>query len=151
MSLLITDGPKDEFGLLGMQTDETLFVGTPAFVNKEEKEIQNVTFLTNPITILSPKNQLEFNGCTITMVGKMDGSGCLELTQKGRGTKLVLIDLADPEQAQKYVEQPARRAYIASICQPEASFDLTVAAQAQKPDEEDIKRLNEQLEWQINN
>ena len=45
--------------------------------------------------------------------------------------KLRLIDpTADPyERQNQYREQRARAAYIAMICQPEASFDLSWAAQ----------------------
>jgi hypothetical protein len=49
------------------------------------------------------------------------------------------------------MEQRARGAYIASTCQPEASFDLSVAAQAQQPSDEDIKALNKRLKWQMEN
>jgi hypothetical protein len=40
---------------------------------------------------------------------------------------------------------------IASVCQPEASFDLSFAAQVINPLEEDAKALNKRLDWQINN
>ena len=50
-----------------------------------------------------------------------------------------------PDREQQYLEQRARGAYIASICQPEASFDLSVAAQAHHPTEEDINALNVRL------
>jgi hypothetical protein len=43
------------------------------------------------------------------------------------------------------MEQRARGAYIALTCQLEASFDLSVAAQAQQPSDEDIKALNKRL------
>jgi hypothetical protein len=38
-----------------------------------------------------------------------------------------------------------------SICQPEAAFDLSVAAQHQTPDKEDIAFLNKRLKWQMEN
>lgn len=49
------------------------------------------------------------------------------------------------------MEQRARGAYIASTCQAEASFDLSVAAQAQQPSDEDIRALNKRLKWQMEN
>jgi hypothetical protein len=49
------------------------------------------------------------------------------------------------------MEQRARGAHIASICQLEASFDLSVAAQVQQPPDEDIKALNKRFKWQIEN
>jgi hypothetical protein len=36
---LIANGDKDNFGLVGMQTDDTLILGTATFATNEEKEI----------------------------------------------------------------------------------------------------------------
>jgi hypothetical protein len=47
------------------------------------------------------------------------------------------------------MEQRARGAYIALTCQPEASFDLSVAAQAQQPSDKDIREINKRLKWQM--
>ncbi|KAI0991711.1 hypothetical protein K3495_g16476, partial [Podosphaera aphanis] len=52
---------------------------------------------------------------------------------------------------QKYIEQRARAAYIASTCQPEAIFDCSVAAQHQDPGKMEVKALNKRLAWQIKN
>ena len=49
------------------------------------------------------------------------------------------------------MEQRASGAYVASTCQPEASFDLSVAAQAQQPSDEDIRTHNKRLKWQMEN
>jgi len=49
------------------------------------------------------------------------------------------------------VEQRARGVYIASICQPEAAFDLSVVAQHQEPVQADITALNKRLDWQTRN
>jgi hypothetical protein len=49
----------------------------------------------------------------------------------------------------QYITQRARGAYIASVCQPEASFDLSFAAQVINPVEDDTKNLNKRLSWQI--
>jgi hypothetical protein len=49
------------------------------------------------------------------------------------------------------VEQCACRAYIALICQPEALYDLSVAAQCQNPIEDNICILNKWIEWQLKN
>jgi hypothetical protein len=43
---------------------------------------------------------------------------------------------------EQYIAQRARGAYIILVCQPEAAYDLSVAAQAIKPTEKDIKALN---------
>lgn len=75
----------------------------------------------------------------------------ITLTQKGQGVKIESIDTKAKDMQQQYVEQRARGAYIASICQPEAAFDLSTAAQAQYPDEQQCTQLNKRLKWQICN
>ncbi|XP_044720096.1 polyprotein [Hirsutella rhossiliensis] len=52
---------------------------------------------------------------------------------------------------QKGQGQNARAAYIASICQPEATFDYSVAAQVQQPEAPDYKTLNKRIQWQTDN
>ena len=47
------------------------------------------------------------------------------------------------------MQQRARGAYLAGLCQPEAAFDLSIAAQHQEPAEEDVKALNSRLSWQM--
>ena len=62
-----------------------------------------------------------------------------------------MVDTAGSKPRQTYVEQRARGAYIASICQPEAAFDLSTAAQQQAPEDTDFKALNARLQWQLDN
>lgn len=50
----------------------------------------------------------------------------------------------------QYVTQQACSAYIATISQTEAIFDLSFVAQVTDPKEKDIKTLNKHLHWQIN-
>ena len=40
---------------------------------------------------------------------------------------------------------------MATVCQPEAAFDLSTATQVTEPTNGDIKKLNKQLEWQKEN
>ena len=47
------------------------------------------------------------------------------------------------------MEQHARRAYIALICQPEAAFDYSIAAQSKESSNEDIALLNKWIQWQL--
>jgi hypothetical protein len=75
----------------------------------------------------------------------------MTLRQKDQGKKLRLIHTKESDSQQQYLEQRARGAYIASICQPEASYDLSVAAQHQDPTKEDIRTLNKRIEWQMKN
>ncbi|KAK1913055.1 hypothetical protein P3342_004991 [Pyrenophora teres f. teres] len=123
--LLITNGDADAFGI-----------------------IQKAEFRSKPKSILTPETQLDFNRCTLTIDANKP---ILDLRQKGQGGKINLVDAKAYNSAQQYTEQRARGAYIASTCQPEASFNLSVAAQAQQPSDKDIKALNKRLKWQIEN
>src|SRR5438876_724687 len=51
----------------------------------------------------------------------------------------------------QYIAIRVRGAYITTTCQPEASFDLSHAAQIMDPQDEDIKYLNKRLQWQYDN
>jgi hypothetical protein len=145
--LLITNGNPETFGIVGLQTDDTLAIGTSAFSSAEEAALQKANFRAKPKDRLSKDVPLEFNGCTLTLRGND-----ILLTQKGQGAKIEVIDLKAADRAQKYMEQRARGAYIASICQPEASFDLSAAAQVQQqPADSDYQKLNRRLQWQIEN
>ncbi|KAF7578904.1 hypothetical protein PtrM4_031440 [Pyrenophora tritici-repentis] len=141
--LLITNGRREAFGIVGLQTDDTLAIGTPAFSGAEDAALQKANFRAKPKERLSKEVSLEFNGCTLTLRGDT-----ILLTQKGQGAKIEIIDPKAANRAQKYMEQRARGAYIASICQPEASFDLSAAAQIQQPKDTEYVKLNRRLQWQ---
>lgn len=49
------------------------------------------------------------------------------------------------------MQQRARGAYIATICQPKASFDLSAAAQHKDPKSDKRVLLNKRLKWQKEN
>ncbi|KAF5205121.1 Ribonuclease h-like protein [Thalictrum thalictroides] len=74
-----------------------------------------------------------------------------ELSNEPEGERIQLVDDKLENFCDKYREQRARGAYIAGVCQPEASFDLSVAAQNQLPTSNDVKQLNKRLNWQITN
>lgn len=141
--LLITNRGPETFGIVGLQTDDTLAIGTSAFSSAENAALQKANFQAKPKERLSEEVPLEFNGCTLTLRAE-----AILLTQKGQGTKIEIINLKTADRAQRYMEQRARGAYIASICQPEASFDLSAAAQTQQPADDDYAKLNRRLQWQ---
>jgi hypothetical protein len=154
--LLITNGDADAFRLVSMQTDDTLMLRTAAFSSLKEKKLEEAQFRLKLKTVLTLDVQLVFNGCTLTMENACtrtieDGEAILNLKQKGQGGKIKLVNIKAHDRAQQYIEQRACRAYIALTCQLEASFNLSVAAQAQQPLDEDIKALNKRLKWQIEN
>lgn len=142
--LLISSTENSEFACIGMQTDDTLGLSTMAFSNQEEEKLQKAQFKAKPKQILTKDEPLMFNGGILTKKGDS-----IVITQKGQGQKLSLVDMTANDTKQQYVRQRARGAYIASICQPEACFDLSVAAQHQEPTTENIKSLNRRIQWQM--
>jgi hypothetical protein len=145
---LLISTAKGAFGVVGMQTDDTLILGSDDFAKLEEKELAEANFSAKPKDTLSPENPLIFNGCVLT---QKEGDVAVELRQKEQGKKLKLIDHKSKDLKQAYMEQRARGAYIATICQPEAAFDLSVAAQHQDPTEADVNALNKRIKWQMKN
>jgi len=146
--LLITQTPGT-FGIVGMQTDDTLILAQEKFAQLEEEEL---IFTAKPKENLTTEAPLIFNGCVLTL----NNDGSMDLRQNGQGKKLEIVPTTtkedgDEEQKQEYMRQRARGAYIATICQPEASFDLSIAAQHQNPLKTNITALNKRIEWQLKN
>jgi len=135
------------FGVVGLQTDDTLFAGNEAFAKLENNELHKAKIAAKDIEILSSDNAVIFNGGIV----EKDGQS-ITLKPKKQGDRIELIDVDGNKPFQAaYVSQRARGAYLASICQPEASFDLSVAAQNQVPSVDDAKMLNKRLQWQQQN
>ena len=71
------------------------------------------------------------------------------VVQKNQVEKLILIDIKDNVKKQQYVEQRTCRAYIALICQPEATFDYLITAQSKKQSNKDIALFNKRIQQQL--
>jgi hypothetical protein len=147
------------FGIVGLQTDDTIFLGDYAFATTEEVKLKEAGFLAKEREKLTPTTPIKFNGGQIKLE-----DGVIVLTQERQCQNLKLVALkeinitssrGEVRQAvtpkDQYVAQRARGAYIATVCQPEASFDLSFAAQVINPKEDDAKKLNKRLQWQIDN
>jgi hypothetical protein len=154
---LFTKG--DNIGIIGLQTDDTLLLADKDFATEEEKELQKVGFLTKEREELTTTNPIKFNGGQLTLKGNSltlnQGQHCQNL----RAVSLETVDLTSargvirkqiPTKGQ-YIAQRARGAYVATVCQPEAAFDLSTAAQVTETTSDDIKKLNKRLEWQKEN
>jgi hypothetical protein len=142
--LLISDAKNPEFACVGMQTNDTLGLSTPKFSQREDEQLKEAAFSAKPKQTLTADEPLLFNGGIISLDGDT-----ITLRQKGQAKRLRLVNASSPDAKQQYVEQRARGAYIASICQPEACFDLLSAAQHQDPTPDDVKALNRRIRWQI--
>ncbi|KAI0996915.1 hypothetical protein K3495_g11268 [Podosphaera aphanis] len=144
--LLITNSVTKSFGIVGMQTDDTLFLGDEEFAKSENEELIKASFKAKPVETLSQETPLIFNG------GKLikDVRNIIFI-QKGQGSRIELVDPKSSSYRQDFLVQRARGAYLSTICQPEAAFDLSVAAQHQNPSAENIDQLNKYLKWQKEN
>jgi hypothetical protein len=139
--LITFDG---SFGITSMQTDDTLIICSPKFSAKKEEKIQKAAFRAKFKARLAKSSPIKFNGAHLTLE-----SDQLYLRQKGQSKKLKLVNAQAENRDQQYLEQRARGAYLASICQPEAAFNLSMAAQAHNSDFNNLKRFNKRLKWQI--
>jgi hypothetical protein len=159
---LLHTGGRGEvgFGLVGLQTDDTLILGDTRFAENEAIEIKKANFLSKEREKLTESYALKFNGGNIKLWD--DGSITLTREHQCNNLQLVRTDTVDltgirgtirkrVTPRDQYVAQRARGAYIATVSQPEAAFDLSFAAQVIKPAGEDIKRLNKRIQWQIEN
>lgn len=133
-------------GMVAMQTDDTINIGDEAFAEKEVKEISNAKFISKQREELDTR--LTFNG-SIIIAGNSGHN--LNVIQNGQGRRLELVDYNTPNFKNDYIVQRARGAYIASVYQPEATYDLSVAAQHKEPSTEDVKKPNKRLTWQKEN
>jgi hypothetical protein len=98
-----------------MQTNDTFGLSNNAFATKE---FQKLIFTAKKKQFLTFNNPLFFNGCVFTV-----NKNILRIRQKNQGQKL-----EKATDAILYVQQRARGAYIATICQLKASFDLSAVA-----------------------
>jgi hypothetical protein len=147
------------FGVVGLQTDDTLFVGDDDFVEKEQAGLEKAKFMAKERERLTSTHNLKFNGgiietdgtaITLTQVRQCKNlktvSNKNTTTTSSRGAVRQNLSIKD-----QYIAQRARGAYISSVCQPESAYDLSVAAQAVEPTENDVKKLNKRIQWQIEN
>jgi hypothetical protein len=75
------------FGLVGLQTDDTLIVADNAFVEAEETELQKARLMAKKREQLTKGNKLKFNGGDITL--QSDSS--ITITQESYNTTLQIV------------------------------------------------------------
>jgi hypothetical protein len=164
---------KQPFGVVGLQTDDTLIVGDDDFLESEQLKLKEAQFLAKEREQLTFDHDLKFNGGIIhaettetsgnTTITEPQITG-ITLTQERQCGNLKTVSTENSTTTssrgairtnltikEQYTAQRARGAYIASVCQPEASYDLAIAAQAVEPTENDVSSLNRRLQWQVEN
>jgi hypothetical protein len=63
--LLVTRDEDGPFGMVGMQTDDTLILGDDAFVEKEGVELEKAKLIAKLVKSLTRETPLLFNGCKL--------------------------------------------------------------------------------------
>ncbi|KAH8891085.1 hypothetical protein GQ53DRAFT_150472 [Thozetella sp. PMI_491] len=84
--LLITK-PGKPFGLVGLQTDDTLNIGSSDFLQKEEIELAKAGFKVKPRSLLTLGIEGDFNGCYISL-----SEDSIAIRQKGQAKRLELVN-----------------------------------------------------------
>ena len=157
--LLYTENSSStRFGIVGLQTDDILFLSDRMLAIKEEEQLYKANLLAQEREKLDIKT-IKFNGGYITQE-----SNVIHLMQERQYKNLRLIALKSMDLTSsrgkirkavtpkdQYVAQRARAAYIPTMCQLEAAFDLSFAAQIINRKEKDGKLLNKRIQWQIDN
>jgi hypothetical protein len=111
------------FRIVSIQIDNILFLANKEFAELEERELQIVQLTAKPRNKLLAKSNLIFHRYIVII--KLDN--LIYLTQKDQYKKLQLINKKGENIQQDYFEQYTRSIYIASICQPEALYNLSIA------------------------
>ena len=108
----------EQISIIRMQTDDTLGIGNTRFIKREKSALKAAGFVAKKLEFLTTSKPIAFNRALMTL----------------RTDRSILV------------KQRAQATYIAAICQPEALFNLSTAAQCQKPTTAEAKALNLQLQ-----
>ncbi len=150
----------NHFEIMKLQIDDTLILANDDFAELEERKLARVALTFKNREKLISTVTIKFNDDLIFL-----SHNSLLLTQSKQFDQIKLINLSFSinltsfrEENRKmitlkdqYVVQRTRDVFIATVLQFEASFDLSFAAQIINFKEKDAKRLNQRLQWQLNN
>jgi hypothetical protein len=138
-----------------MQTDDTLILVDQSFAVIEEEIIHSAKIMIKSREQLISDNSLKFNDIRIervendtiyfrqeTHIQEIQLMQLIEsIITSVRDKIRVMLILRD-----QYIAQRIREAYLISICQSEAFFDLSHAAQSIEMSSDDINVLNKRLQ-----
>jgi hypothetical protein len=145
--------------IVDMQIDDTLILIDANFAAAKEKTIINIKIIIKSRNCLDLNFSLKFNDTIIKrqendiyfrQISQFDHFQLIQnvniaITSSKDKIRFALIS------KKQYVTQRARNAYVTSICQSKASFDLFFAAQLIEVSSKNITTLNKRLQWQIDN
>ncbi len=140
--------------IVDMQIDDTLIFVDANFAVAEKKTIINVKIMIKSRDCFNSNSSLKFNDTIIErqendiyfrQISQFDHFQLIQnvdiaITSSRNKIRLALIS------KKQYVTQRARSAYVASICQSKASFDLFFAAQLIEISSKNITTLNKRLQ-----
>ena len=155
----------ESFGIVEMQTNDTLLLAIDDFANKKEKAVKSTKILIKNRSCFTSINSIKFNDMKIQLHFSINNSiSYIILFQKTHIGEIILIQKNDTSfinnrkiikknltPKNQYIAQRVENAYFASICQSEISFDLSYAAQSTEYTPDDISQLNKRLTWQLIN
>jgi hypothetical protein len=141
-----------------MQTDDILILADQSFAVVEKEAVHSAKIMTKTREQLTFENVLKFND---TKIERIDSNEAIYFRQETHIQDIRLIQSIDAIitsardkmrikliTREQYMTQRARDAYLTSICQSEASFDLSHAAQFIEStfSSDDIISLNKRLQ-----
>lgn len=146
--LLYRKSNSNDICILGMQTDDEIFGANKVFTIKEQKKLTKAGFIAKEREMVTTQTPFKFNDGKIHL--EKDNSIILTQTQYCENLIPIFpepVNSSSPRNEirksltprEQYFTQRARGEYIASLCQPQASFDLSSAAKIVNPNEADIK------------
>ncbi len=142
-----------------MQTDDTLMRRNDRFAELKESELKKAKLMSKKREMLIVFISIKFNDEMINIITNKNDY-ILSLTQLSQFDQIRLINISvsvdlisSRDQIKKmmtskdqYVAQRAKEAYIVTMTQSEASFDLFLITQITNSKEEDAKRLSQRLQ-----
>ena len=139
------------FAVVGLQIDDTLILVSDHFAIKKDEVIKTANFMIKQREGFATTNPIKFNGMRIEL-GENETINMrhalyiesISLIKNHESSIISFRDVVKEKLTSKnqYIAHRAQNAYVASICQPEASFDLSYAAQAITVTSSDITSEN---------
>jgi hypothetical protein len=145
---------RTDMSIVDMQTNDILILIDSNFAAAKDKAIIDAKIMIKSRDNLESNFSLKFNE---TIIERQESSIYLRQISQSDHLQLIKdVDIAIINSRDKirlaliskkqYVAQRARDAYVASICQFETSFDLSLAAQSIEISSKDITTLNKRLQ-----
>ncbi len=145
-----------DMSIVNMQTDNIFILADQSLTAVENEAINSVKIMIKTREQLSFEHFLKFDDIRIE---RIDSNDTIHFRQEKHIQDIqlikdeftIIISARDKIRVmliskKQYIAQRARETYLASICQSEALFDLSRAAQSIKVISDDINALNKRLQ-----